>query len=121
MKILLENDVAHETDNFGENMEIKSDISIKDDIIAVIEESIKFALLAIILLFVVGTPLLYLLIKFTKIDVEVAAMLTGVIVAVLIVVIDEKKIQAHDKTVECNRRIIRKVLKFARKSFCNRV
>lgn len=104
--------MARKTDNFGENMEIKSDIPIKDDIIAVIKESIKFASVAIILLFVVGIPLLYLFIKFTELDIWMTAMLTGVIVAILIVVIDEKKIHANDKVVECNRRIIRKVLKF---------
>jgi hypothetical protein len=98
-------------------MEMENGISIRDDIIAIIKVYMKFALIAIILLFVVGTPLLYLFIKFTKIDVEIAAMSTGVVVAILIVVIDEKKIHTNDKILEYNRRIIRKVLKLIKKSF----
>lgn len=86
--------------------------SIKDEIIIVIKESLKFAFVAIIVFFVVGTLLLYLFIKFAKIDVGIAASLTGVIVAILIVVIDDKKIHVNDKIIESNRRIIRKVLKY---------
>lgn len=116
MKILLENSVAHETNNFGEIMEIENSISIKDDVILIMKESIKFALVAITLLLVVGTLLLYLLTKFTELDVGIAATLTGVVVAILIVTIDMKKIHAYDKIVECNTRIIRKVLKISKSS-----
>ena len=85
--------------------------SIKDEIMTIVKESMKFALVAITLFLGVGTSLLYLFIKFTDIDVEIAAMLTGVIVAILIVIIDMKKTHTTDKMTECNRRIIRKVLK----------
>lgn len=92
-------------------MEIENDRSIKDDVIIIIKESMKFALVGVTLLLVVGTSLLYILLKFTEIDIEVAAMLAGFVVAILIVIVDTKKIHVHDKIVECNRRIIRKVLK----------
>lgn len=92
-------------------METENDRSIKDDVIIIIKESMKFALVGITLLLVVGTSLLYILLKFTEIDMEVAAILTGFVVAILIVIIDTKKIHVNDKIVECNRRIIRKVLK----------
>jgi len=92
-------------------MEIDNNRSIKDDTITIIKESIKFSLVGITLLSVIGTSLLYILLEFAKIDMEIAAILTGVVVAVLIVIIDMKKIHAHDKIVECNRRIIKKVLK----------
>lgn len=85
--------------------------SIKDHMFIVIKESLKFALMGIIILSVVGTSLLYILLEFTKLDKGIAAMLTGFIVAILIVIIDEKKIHSNDKIVECNRKIIRKVLK----------
>ena len=84
--------------------------SVKDDIAVIIKESIKFSLVATTLLLIVGTLLLYIFIKFTEIDVEMAAALTGVVVAILIVIVDIKKIHTTDKIAECNRRIIRKVL-----------
>jgi biotin transporter BioY len=89
----------------------ETNISIKDDMIVIIKESIKFALVGIILILVLGTPLLYILLKFTEIDMEVAVILTGLVVAILIVVVDDKKIRTTAKITECNRRIIRKVLK----------
>jgi putative flippase GtrA len=92
-------------------MEIENNISIKDDIFTIIKELIKFALVAIILLLAIGTSLLYLFIKFTKLDVEIAATLAGIVVAIFIVFIDDKKIHTVDKITECNMRIIRKVLK----------
>lgn len=92
-------------------METENSISIKDDVIVIIKESLKFAFVAITLFFTVGILLLYLFIKFTEIDMEIVAILTGAIVAVLIVVVDMKKTHTSDKMVECNRRIIRKVLR----------
>lgn len=101
-----------QSDNFGETMDMENNnTSIKDDIIAIIKESIKFALVAITLLFVVGMPLLYILTKFTEIDIEIAAFLSGGVVAILTTVIDHKKIHVNDKILECNKRIVRKVLK----------
>lgn len=94
-----------------EIMEAENNNSIKDDIIIVIKESMKFALVGVTLLLVVGTSLLYIFLKFTRIDMEIAAMLTGIIVAIFIVVADEKKIHSNNKILECNRRIIKKVLK----------
>lgn len=108
-----ENSVAHETDNFGEIMDIENNnTSIKDDFISIMKEYIKFAVVAVILLFMIGAPLLFLFTTFTRIDKELAATLTGVVVAILIVVIEEKKIHTMDKIAECNRRIIRKIFKF---------
>jgi hypothetical protein len=92
-------------------METDNSISIKEDVITIAKESIKFALIAITLFFVVGAPLLYLFMEFTDIDMGIGAVLTGVIVAILIVVIDTKKVHTNDKIVVCNRRIIRKILK----------
>lgn len=85
--------------------------SIKDEIIIIIKESVKFAFVAIIVFFVVGTLLLYLFMKFTSLDMEMVAFLVGVVVAILIVFIDEKKIHTNDTMVKCNKRILRKVLK----------
>lgn len=92
-------------------MEVENNISIKDDIIVIMKESTKFALVWITLFIVVGTSLLHLFLEFTEVDVEIAATLTGLIVAILTLVIDNKKIHAIDKIAECNKRIIEKVLK----------
>ncbi len=93
-------------------MKITNNYSITDDIIIILKASTKFALVGIILFLVVGTSLLYILMNFTNIDMEIAAIVTGFIVAILIVIVDEKKIHNYRKIVECNRRIIRKILKY---------
>lgn len=92
-------------------MNIENSGSIKDNIIIIIKESMKFAFVGLILFLVVGISLLYLFLKFTKIDMEIAALLTGIIVAILIVIVDIKKMHTTDKITECNRKIIRKILK----------
>lgn len=83
---------------------------VKDDIVVIIKESIKFSLVAITMFLIVGTSLLYLFIRFTDVYAEIAAMLTGVVVAILIVIADMKKIHTTDKITECSRKIIEKVL-----------
>jgi len=85
--------------------------SIKENIIIVLKESMKFALIGVILFLVVGTSIAYILLEIIGMDVEVAGILTGIVTAILIVTVDHKKIHAHDKIVECNRRICRKILK----------
>ena len=85
--------------------------SIKENIIIVLKESMKFALIAVILFLVIGTSIAYILLEIIGMDVEVAGILTGIVMAILIVTVDHKKIHAHDKIVECNRRICRKILK----------
>lgn len=85
--------------------------SIKEHIIIVLKESMKFALMGAIVFLVVGTSMAYILLEIVGMDVEVTGILTGIVVAIFIVAVDHKKIRAHDKIVECNRRIIRKILK----------
>jgi hypothetical protein len=92
-------------------MTTENNISIKDDIIVIIKESLKFALVGIVLWLVIGMSLFYLFIKFTEIDMDIGAMLTGIIIAIVIVIIENKKLHTTSKLAECNRRIIRKVLK----------
>lgn len=85
--------------------------SIKENVIIVLKESMKFALIGVILFLVVGTSVAYILLEIIGMDVEVTGILTGIVTAILIVTVDHKKIHAHDKIVECNRRICRKILK----------
>ena len=95
----------------GEIVEIENNRSIKDDIIVIVKETMKFALIGIILFIVVGLSMMYLFWQFVKIDIEIAAILADIIVAVLVVVVDAKKMHTTIKIAECNRRIIRKILK----------
>ena len=90
---------------------INNNKSIRENIIIILKESMKFALIGVTLFLVVGMSIAYILLEIIGMDVEVTGILTGIITAVLIVVIDDKKIHAHNKIVECNRRIFRKILK----------
>lgn len=91
-----------------ENMETKKE-SIKDDIIIVIKESMKFALVGVTLLLLIGTSLLYISLEVFGMDTEIASILIGFIVAILIVVVDDKKIHTVEKITECNRRIAKRI------------
>lgn len=92
-------------------MEIENNKSVKDDIITIVKESIKFALVGIALFLAIGTSLLYLFIKFTEIDMEIAAMFVGFVAAIVIIIVDDRKIHTVDKIAECNKRIVMKFLK----------
>jgi ABC-type spermidine/putrescine transport system permease subunit I len=90
---------------------INNNKSIKEDIIMVFKESMKFALVGVILFLVIGTSIAYILLEIIGMDIEVTGILTGIVVAILIVTVDYKKMHTTDKITECNRRIIRKILK----------
>ena len=85
--------------------------SIKENIIIVLKESMKFALVAVILFLVVGMSMAYILLYIVGMDVEMTGILTGIVVAILIVTVDYKKMHTTDKITECNMRIARKILK----------
>lgn len=85
--------------------------SIKENIIIILKESMKFALMAVILFLVVGMSIAYILLYIVGMDIEVTGILVGMITAILIVIVDHKKLHITDKIVECNRRIVRKFLK----------
>ena len=85
--------------------------SIKENIIIIFTESMKFALIGVILFLVVGMSIAYILLEIIGMSIEMTGILTGIITAILIVVVDDKKIHAHAKILESNRRIFRKILK----------
>lgn len=68
----------------------------------------EFALVGIVLFMIVGTLLVYILLNI-GIEMEKAAMLAGIITAILIVVVDDKKIHTVNKITECNRRIFMRI------------
>lgn len=85
--------------------------SIKENVIIIFKESMKFALIGLILFLVIGTSMAYILLEIVGMDVEVTGILTGIVVAILIVAVDHKKLHTTEKITECNRRIARKILK----------
>jgi membrane-associated phospholipid phosphatase len=85
--------------------------SIKENLIIIFKESMKFALISLILFLVVGMSIAYILLEIIGMGVGMTGILTGIVVAILIVIIDYKKTHTTDKIAECNRRIIRKILK----------
>lgn len=103
-------DTTNNSDNNG-NSDINNNKSIKENIIIILKESMKFALIGIALFLVIGTSIAYILLNIVGMDVEMAGILTGIVVAILIVTVDFKKMHTTDKITECNRRIARKILK----------
>lgn len=89
----------------------KNDINILICLIATIKESIKFAIIAVFIFSVVGTSLFYLMLEYTKIDHGIAALIVGIVTAIVIVIVDKKKIHAYDKILVYNRKIAMKIFK----------
>lgn len=90
---------------------INNHMSIKENVIIVLKESMKFALVSVIVFLVIGMSMAYILLYIVGMDVEMTGILTGIIVAILIATIDLKKMHTTDKMTECNTRIARKILK----------
>jgi len=86
-------------------------INILNSLITMLKESMKFALVAMAIFLVIGTSVAYILLEFVGTSVEVAGIFTGIAAAILIVIIDLKKMHTIDKMTECNRRIVKKALK----------
>ncbi len=85
---------------------INNNISIKENIIIIFKESMKFVLLSLILFLTVGTSIAYIMLEIIGMEVEITGILTGIIVAILIVTIDFKKLHTTDKIAECNMRLV---------------
>lgn len=88
-----------------------NNISIKKDIITMLTEAMKFALVGMVVFLIIGTSVAYILLYIVGTSVEVAGILAGITTAILIVIIDYKKMHTTDKMTECNKRIVKKALK----------
>ena len=77
---------------------------IKNHLIVTIKESIKFALLSMAVILLIGIPSAYISIYILKIDGEIPVIITGVIIAIVTFVIDNKKFyclkRVHDNRFE---------------------
>ena len=62
-----------------------------------IKESIKFALLAAVMFYLIGIPLIYIFIKILKINSDISGLIVGVITAIIIVMVDRKKTRCLSK------------------------
>ena len=83
---------------------------IKDHIIFTIKESIKFALLAVAIIFLLGLPMVYVFIEILKINGDVSSLIVGVITAIIIVIIDHKKVHSLSKIDNNRAEIFKKIL-----------
>ena len=81
---------------------------VKNHIVFTTIESLKFVLLTISMFFLIGAPMAYISIYVLKIDGEngeISAMITGIICAIIVVIIDHKKIHSLKKIHESRLKI----------------
>lgn len=83
----------------------------KDCLITIWKESLKFALLGIVSLFSIGLLSIWVLSELLKIDIEISAMIAGTITAIIIFIIDIKKIHSTNKIADANTKMTRIILK----------
>lgn len=70
---------------------------IKNHIAITTKESIKFALLTISIFFLIGVPMIYISVDILKINGEIPAIIIGIITAIIVLIIDHKKIHSLSK------------------------
>lgn len=85
--------------------------TIKDYLIIIMKETMKFVLFGISLFFLVGLSVSYVLIEILKIDMEISAIIAGAIAAITIVVFDDKKVHAVHKVNDAYFKILKRILK----------
>ena len=83
---------------------------LKNHIVVTTKESIKFALLAMAIFFLIGVPMTYISIEILKMNGEISGILVGIITAIIIVIVDHKKIHSlskmHNGRVEMWKKIL---------------
>ncbi len=93
------------------DMEIKTDIikkeTIKDYLIICFKEIIKFAIVGLISYLSIGSVSIYVLLEIFRVDVETTVRITAIIVAITIVIIDDKKLHSRDKIYNANFKIMK--------------
>lgn len=93
--------------NIEEKKEKKE--TVKDWIIILFKESLKLGLLGIMLMLIVGLPLVYILIEFFRLDVDIIGMIGGFAVAILFFIIDIKILHSSDKIYDANFKIMKMI------------
>ena len=72
---------------------------IKNYIVTTTKESIKFAMLAMIIFFLIGVPMVYISVNILKMDENISGIIVGIITAIIIVIVDHKKKHSLSKTI----------------------
>lgn len=83
--------------------------SIKDYLVIILKESMKFALFGIVSLFSIGLISIYILLDIVKVDVDISGIIAGIIIVIFIVVVDQKKIHSSEKIADANRKMLIKI------------
>lgn len=81
-----------------------------DHIKVVLIESLKFTLLAILSFIIIGTSLIYLFLDVLKIDREISIMVVGIITAIIIVVVDNKKLYTRRRIFDSDCKILHRLI-----------
>lgn len=84
---------------------------IKDYLIILLKEFAKFALLGIISLLSITLLLGYLLVYILKIDINISGVILGIINAITIFIIDDKKIHSVSKINDAHIKIFNRIIK----------
>lgn len=87
---------------------MKNTDSIKDNLVTSLKETLKFALVALAIMWTLGALMIYLFIFVLNFNPDISALIAALITAILIFIVDEKKLHSYDKVHECNRKIIDK-------------
>ena len=84
---------------------------VKDYLIILFKESAKFALLGIVSLLSMTLLLGYLLVEILKIDINISGVIIGIITAITIFIIDNKKIHSFDKINDAHVKLFKRIIK----------
>ncbi len=85
--------------------------SITYNIIISIKEILKFTLVAVISMWILGVLTLYFSMNIFKFDTEVSILITVIIVVISILIISEKILHTTEKIDECMMKIVDKLFR----------
>lgn len=67
---------------------------IKDHIVVTIKETIKFVLHSMVTFLLIGVPMAYVFVDILKMNGEISGIIVGIVTAMIIIIIDYKKIHS---------------------------
>lgn len=85
--------------------------TVKDYLKAILKESLKFALFAMILFVFLGSLSVYMILYVLHTDPEISSLVAGAIIAVIIFIIDWKKFHFSDRIADNNLKMWRLIFK----------
>lgn len=90
---------------------MKTENSIAYNLVIAIKEILKFTLIAVISMWILGVLTLYLFMDVLKFDTSMSVLITVVVVVVTIITINEKILHTTEKIDECMMKIVDKLFR----------